>query len=675
MGGGFDRRPGKGNALDDVRAPTTAIAPGKRTQVERLPSPPAVHPSELLLHGPDGPAQVQRKIDAGYSDIVNATRDDGSAVHHAASAGVADRGGALPHKDRIQSLFGRHDVSGIEAHVGGAAADASRAIGAEAYATGNHVAFASSPSLHTAAHEAAHVVQQRAGVQLKGGVGETGDAYERNADEVADRVVRGESAADLLPGGGSSPGSAVQCHDAGGAIQRKDGKQGPPGPQGPQGQKGEKGDKGDKGDKGEKGEKGDKGDSYDAVYWEEFHGLMSMAAGTWNSIAQAQVLAIEAIRKEVEKPKKSTIADAVLEGLIIGALQAATGGIAGFVAGRITAAVKKAVTDQVAKGTSEEMIQAITTSIVDAAKDGIKGTIRQIVQPKLMELIRGGTDHADAFFEAQRGAAIDAGMTGQEAVFNKQKDIAAMATTDKKAPLAAAEALHQAANAAYNHAVEVQKDFTLKAWYSYKAQLTFGATAKGGTDINKVNTGMYESTEGEKPAGFLTIRVVKKPGWNDLSISLLDKPDPSALLLKNQSVYLPGSTKAMASRVENKPVGESAAANASAGGARDPKIPIMVFLQNGSGMYRPLAILRNEVGETRADDAMSSSPAKGSDWFEDTTCWLAAKGGDKIITESHFLGDKHYPSGGDAAVMKGIDVLMAEVANLGIKGYLVPDRG
>jgi hypothetical protein len=92
-------------------------------------------------------------------------------------------------------------------------------------------------------------------------------------------------------------------------------------------------------------------------------------------------------------------------------------------------------------------------------------------------------------------------------------------------------------------------------------------------------------------------------------------------------------------------------------------------------MYRPLAILRNEVGETRADDAMSSSPSKGTDWFADTTCWLAAKGGDKIITESHLLGDKHYPSGGDAAVMKGVDVLMAEVANLSLKGYIVPDRG
>jgi hypothetical protein len=69
--------------------------------------------------------------------------------------------------------------------------------------------------LHTAAHEAAHIVQQRQGVHLKGGVGEVGDAYEQHADAVADRVVAGQSAADLL--GGASTDTAP----AGGAVQRK----------------------------------------------------------------------------------------------------------------------------------------------------------------------------------------------------------------------------------------------------------------------------------------------------------------------------------------------------------------------------------------------------------------------------------------------------------------------
>ena len=119
-------------------------------------------------------------------------------VHAIADSGVAGGGGALPHAERIQAAFGHHDLGGVRAHVGGAAADASRALGAEAYATGHDVAFASSPDLHTAAHEAAHVVQQRAGVQLKGGVGESGDFYERHADQVADAVVAGNSAESLL---------------------------------------------------------------------------------------------------------------------------------------------------------------------------------------------------------------------------------------------------------------------------------------------------------------------------------------------------------------------------------------------------------------------------------------------------------------------------------------------
>jgi hypothetical protein len=42
------------------------------------------------------------------------------------------------------------------------------------------------------------VVQQRGTVQLKGGIGEAGDTYERHADAVADRIVKGVPAGDLL---------------------------------------------------------------------------------------------------------------------------------------------------------------------------------------------------------------------------------------------------------------------------------------------------------------------------------------------------------------------------------------------------------------------------------------------------------------------------------------------
>jgi hypothetical protein len=74
------------------------------------------------------------------------------------------------------------------------------------------VAFARAPDLHTAAHEAAHVVQQRGGVQLAGGVGREGDVFEQHADRVADLVVQGrsaESTLDALAGSGAG-GRAVQ---------------------------------------------------------------------------------------------------------------------------------------------------------------------------------------------------------------------------------------------------------------------------------------------------------------------------------------------------------------------------------------------------------------------------------------------------------------------------------
>lgn len=118
--------------------------------------------------------------------------------HEVAAQGLTGTGGPLPFLDRIQTSFGGHDVSTVRAHVGGVAAEASKALGAEAYATNESVAFQSSPSLYTAAHEAAHVIQQRAGVNLPDGMGRVGDPYEQHADAIAAKVVRGEPCEALL---------------------------------------------------------------------------------------------------------------------------------------------------------------------------------------------------------------------------------------------------------------------------------------------------------------------------------------------------------------------------------------------------------------------------------------------------------------------------------------------
>lgn len=132
-----------------------------------------------------------------------------------AMGGVEGQGGRLPHREPIQRSFGDHDVGSIRSYVGGAATNASDALGADAYAVGDAVGFRDHPDLHLAAHEAAHVVQQRGGVSLKGGVGEAGDAHERHADAVADRVVAGESAVELLSQYSATSGDvAVQLNPA-----------------------------------------------------------------------------------------------------------------------------------------------------------------------------------------------------------------------------------------------------------------------------------------------------------------------------------------------------------------------------------------------------------------------------------------------------------------------------
>lgn len=148
-----------------------------------------------------------------------AALEDPERIRAIGGRGVDGGGGPLPHLEAIQKAFGKHDVSDIVAHTGEAAATASRAIRAKAYTMGNDIAFAGEPSLHTAAHEAAHVIQQRGGIKLRDGVGEAGDRYERHADAVADRVVAGQSSEELLnsvaPAAEQQTSHALQAQKAG----------------------------------------------------------------------------------------------------------------------------------------------------------------------------------------------------------------------------------------------------------------------------------------------------------------------------------------------------------------------------------------------------------------------------------------------------------------------------
>lgn len=121
------------------------------------------------------------------------------AITHAIGRTAGDTASAaLPYHDQIQAAFGKHDVSGLRAAVGGGAGAAAEAIGADAYALGKSVVFRDAPSLHTAAHEAAHYIQGRRG--------SAGLADEHHADAVADAVVAGKSAEGLLSAGGAPGG-------------------------------------------------------------------------------------------------------------------------------------------------------------------------------------------------------------------------------------------------------------------------------------------------------------------------------------------------------------------------------------------------------------------------------------------------------------------------------------
>lgn len=148
-------------------------------------------------HAGSADRAVQRKCTTPGCTADSAPQNE-STPQEVAARGMTGATQALPYAERIQTSFGRHRVAGIEAHVGGPAAESAQELGANAYAMGTKVAFAASPDLHTAAHEAAHVIQQQSGLQLKNGVGQAGDAHEQHADAVADLVVQGQSAEKLL---------------------------------------------------------------------------------------------------------------------------------------------------------------------------------------------------------------------------------------------------------------------------------------------------------------------------------------------------------------------------------------------------------------------------------------------------------------------------------------------
>jgi hypothetical protein len=138
----------------------------------------------------------------------------------------------------MEPRFGQ-DFSGVRVHTDGRAAESAHAVGALAYAVGQHVVFDhhqyaphTPTGRHLLAHELAHTIQDPGSGALHPSleIGDATDATERAADQAADAVTRGDKASVAPAGGGvirrqmrectASPGKTpderlVSCPDDG----------------------------------------------------------------------------------------------------------------------------------------------------------------------------------------------------------------------------------------------------------------------------------------------------------------------------------------------------------------------------------------------------------------------------------------------------------------------------
>ena len=113
---------------------TSQSSPGREPAVQRKAAAPGVAPVQARSRKDhtmdvwmDAAHRGATALPESSQEPVQAhggmQAEDPESVHRAAAAGVSGSGSTLPYLDRIQTAFGGHDVSGVQAHTGGAAAD------------------------------------------------------------------------------------------------------------------------------------------------------------------------------------------------------------------------------------------------------------------------------------------------------------------------------------------------------------------------------------------------------------------------------------------------------------------------------------------------------------------------------------------------------------------------
>ncbi len=167
-------------ALGPVQAPRTAIHTGYQALIDAARgSRPAA-------------ASLARSPEPTRQDVTAMTPDT------AAKLGFSGTGSSVPFAPELGARMS-HDFSATRAFFGRSATEACEAMNAEAFTVGDKIAFKQSdPSKRLVAHELVHVVQQGVGlapkrIQPRLEMTSPSDSLERQADDIAGRVVAGQS--------------------------------------------------------------------------------------------------------------------------------------------------------------------------------------------------------------------------------------------------------------------------------------------------------------------------------------------------------------------------------------------------------------------------------------------------------------------------------------------------
>ncbi len=131
----------------------------------------------------DGEGQIESSVESE----INRTRGGGRPLDNAVQG-------------RMEQAFGA-DFSRVRIHTGTQADSLNRSLNARAFTTGRDIFFkegnynpGSSAGRELLAHELTHVVQQGEDIRASLTLGQSGDAFESEADEVARDVMRLETA-------------------------------------------------------------------------------------------------------------------------------------------------------------------------------------------------------------------------------------------------------------------------------------------------------------------------------------------------------------------------------------------------------------------------------------------------------------------------------------------------